>query len=293
MKILVLGNCQISSIVDLLRATTCNPQIRGISAFNINTEHREKYIKLINDSDIIFTQPIFNNPFEFLLTQELISKAKTYVFPNLYINYYHPDVCYLGVGGDRINSPLGNYNSIIIVKSFLEGKDEKFAESSFNHEIFKRFNYYLDFDTAIKPIIERNLEFNSQIGDLLEKFKKNIKSPFMYTLNHPNIHALSIIAEDLLERADLKIQRKVSDIISLLPDHLNQHSVWPVYPEIGEKIGVKGSYLFRNSISSGNQIFSLKEMIRRSYLRYKSIDRNKLVPNNPDAKKLIFETKFD
>ena len=61
-------------------------------------------------------------------------------------------------------------------------------------------------------------------------------SPF-----HPKIDCLNDLARAIIRRAGLPL----TNSLSRPPDNLATGPVFPVYPEIGRRLGVAGDYLFK------------------------------------------------
>lgn len=87
---------------------------------------------------------------------------------------------------------------------------------------------------------------------------------FAYTVNHPKLLVLSSIAEAILNKLCLSPSSMLRRPEEFLPDQLSKIVVWPVYPEIAEKLGLEGNYIFK----IGNQRLTLREYIEGSFKCY-------------------------
>jgi hypothetical protein len=93
--------------------------------------------------------------------------------------------------------------------------------------------------------------------------------PFFYLPLHPKIEVLNDIAFELLRNAGL--WRGAAPAAPR--DRLAHHAIWPVYPEIGERIGLPGDYRFWPRTSPEDHgaervPLGLPEFIERTFAAY-------------------------
>jgi hypothetical protein len=62
----------------------------------------------------------------------------------------------------------------------------------------------------------------------------------MHTIDHPDIMLMTELAKVVLRRFDRPYREEAP-----LPVDALAALTWPVYPEVGERLGVAGGYLFR------------------------------------------------
>jgi len=91
----------------------------------------------------------------------------------------------------------------------------------------------------------------------------------MHTINHPVIEVMFDMARALLTHLDQPIYADVAPP----PDNLAS-VVWPIYPEIGERLGVAGSYLFKPS--EEHKPLELIDFLDRSLGYFSSWHRSQL-----------------
>lgn len=88
--------------------------------------------------------------------------------------------------------------------------------------------------------------------------------PFMHSVNHPKITVQLDIARMLLSRTGLQIMES-----GIIPhDNLTNGPVFPLYPEIGARLGVAGSYNFKGGGSYRAK--DLKQFVSESFTVYRS-----------------------
>jgi hypothetical protein len=84
----------------------------------------------------------------------------------------------------------------------------------------------------------------------------------MHTIDHPKIHCLYDVARIVM--ASMGVSCVEAEILP--QDNLTVGSAWAVYPEIGEYLGVEGSYRFKRF--GAYRHIGLKQMIAESYALY-------------------------
>ncbi len=161
------------------------------------------------------------------------------MIPILEFGGYHPDCCYVYADGALINdSIIGPYQSLIVFAAYLEGLDAAAATQWFRSDVYERVGYFDQW------LAQRDLIVNgcAELGfDVLPMFRGPGRGrAFMHTFDHPNIAALSELARAILRSE----KQPMFDHVPPPPDALAE-TWWPVYPEIGEQVGVCGSYLFK------------------------------------------------
>jgi hypothetical protein len=65
------------------------------------------------------------------------------------------------------------------------------------------------------------------------------QTPFMHTINHPKATMLGVIARLLAVKAGLV--PKSTSPPELVHDALSAQAIWPVYPAIAARLGMRGS----------------------------------------------------
>lgn len=185
--------------------------------------------------------------------------------PGLYFCGYHPDLCYVEVGGQFLAGCMGDYQSNIVVESFRKGLSIDETVRLFRGEIYGQIGY---FDLWAKERVRCIGDYAAEgmaIGDELLTWSR--RGPFMHSVNHPTIEAIFglsrvLIAQFFGEARDLSLRPH---------DNLAQGPVFPIYPEVAESLGVSGgSYLFKPPGSY--RPMGLEEFIARSFALYESLE---------------------
>lgn len=166
-------------------------------------------------------------------------RANVWRVPHIMFHGYHPDLCYLAESGPLSKGPLGHYHSAIAYAAFRRGLDEAGAVALFREEVYAALGYLDAWHPAREALLEDYRQCGFELEDTFVRWSRS--GPFMHTFNHPRIHCLRDLAALILRRAGRHAER--SDIIP--HDNLTNGPISPVYPEIGRRIGVQGSYQFK------------------------------------------------
>lgn len=162
--------------------------------------------------------------------------------PNLHFDAFHPDIVYAKVGED---GPLTipHYNSAIGLWAYNNALGVGDASRLFNASVFRALGYFSRWATATEHLKHLFGEHGLDAGEFalfINKLKRG--GVFMHTVNHPHIQTIvelgKIVSRKLGAPADI-MPREIA-----VPDGLTD-SVWPVYPEVGSELGLKGDYYWR------------------------------------------------
>ena len=153
---------------------------------------------------------------------------------------YHPDCCYVFADGAVLDGLIGPYNSMIALAAYKEGLDAEAASRFFTEWMYKALGY----DHHWHPYRDHMIAQYSASGlDVAPLFRRLGRGHcFMHTNDHPKIELFYAIAQLVLESRGKRVLTGAP-----LPTDRLAGMQWPVYPEIGECLGVPGAYLFRPS----------------------------------------------
>ena len=159
--------------------------------------------------------------------------------PTIAFNAYHPDICYVEANDKPLKSPLGDYHSLIAYAAFRVGLDLKRTLALYREEIYAALGYLDRWDHARDRLLGTFRDHGFDISQPFIAWTRG--EPFMHSPNHPRIHCLRDVACGILARAGLE----ASYLASLPHDNLANGPIYPVYPEIGSRLGTHGDYLFK------------------------------------------------
>ena len=189
--------------------------------------------------------------------------------PNIAFTGFHPDCIYIPHGSGVLGSAMGEYHSAVAAAAFALGADVDAALRQFNDEVFSKLGYFDEFN---KSTIFLDRVMKSAGLDLSDEWPQWMaRAAFMHTVNHPKAFVLASIARLLAVQAEL-IPPTTRDV-EPVHDLLSPYAVWPWYPELAERLGKRGSHLFKKpggpDLVTGQGVFmTLREFVERSFAIY-------------------------
>jgi GSCFA family/Polysaccharide biosynthesis enzyme WcbI len=253
-KFLLMGNCQVRGLGRLMRAMTGGAEVRAIEAV-------PEVIKRLETRDIELSILIAECTLIFVhadaVTLQALEKnfpadyPKVRLIPKVGFAAFHPDMDYVEDSkGAHVFGPLGAYQSTL---AFFCWK-QKFSKAEtlrlFCEETYETLGYFEYWALAKSILINEGVLTGIAMEPLVEKWSRS--GCWMYSFNHPKLLVLADIAKALLEREGIKTLPGVEEYVD---DEMNSSSVWPIYPEIGKRIGLAGHYLFKRFVP-----FELRDM---------------------------------
>jgi Polysaccharide biosynthesis enzyme WcbI len=272
MKIGIVGNCTAPGIGMGMRQLMGDNEIWAIEAIAARRDGKlAQSADLLCGCEIVFSHRL-SEEYGPLSTTALGSRCSNFhMMPATVFTGYHPDMIYIHRGGKPLGSPLGPYHSAIAAAAFSLGLDVAGASGLFNSDVFERLGYFDEFDKATDYLRRCMEDVGLDIGADWPILM--CRAPFMHTINHPKAVLVGIVAKLLAAKAELV--PRVTASPDLVYDALSASLVWPVYPSIGEKLGIRGNFLFKRiggpDLTGGQGVFfGLQEFLERSFLLYAS-----------------------
>jgi hypothetical protein len=152
---------------------------------------------------------------------------------------YHPDCCYVSADGNHItDGVIGPYHSMIALAGFKEQITPAATARFFSDPIYDQAGYYGLWE---EQRAQRTRGFANAGYDISGIFRKAGRGrSFMHTIDHPDIVLMMEMAKVVLRKLDRPHHADAPPPVDVLAN-----VSWPVYPEIGERLGVAGAYRFR------------------------------------------------
>jgi hypothetical protein len=274
-KLKILGNCQVGGIAD-----TISLLFTGIEATGeIAPTHISELSKVLDDHLENQGFLVLSNSVDNLLnSNDKLTKYKQETricFPSISFAAFHPDIQYAFVEGSVVKNCLGgDWNSRILMWAYLNDLSHSSTRKLFCEEIYQALGYFEEWARSTENL---HKEFDKCEFDYLRWIRAVQRTGvFMYGINHPTQTALSALAIQLAEKIfpNLEIQR--INLSGMVSDYLS-HIIWPVYPEIGVRLGLESSYHWRHS----KTVIDLNDFIEMSFTEFNRIDLR-----NRDVKKI-------
>ncbi|MCY0992212.1 WcbI family polysaccharide biosynthesis putative acetyltransferase [Nannocystis sp. ILAH1] len=273
MRIAVFGICQAYSYAHALAHLLPDAEVQAFQASLVRGEGRiAEVADLLTGFDAVLTQRFSADEMEALATPALLARCPRIVMvPTVVFTGYQPDVVLLPHEGKLLASPVGSYHSAIAAAGFSLGLPEYDVQNLFNRLVYARLGYFEEFvrarDFLLASITECGLPLEAGTFDAWHR-----RGPFMLTMNHPCIFVFATLARAAA------IQLGLLDAAVPTPelrfDPLAIDTIWPVYPELAEALGVPGDLLFKRQTALTQPIgnmacLPLPAFLRESFAMYR------------------------
>lgn len=244
MGLKILGNCQVGGISDCLELLSNGSSVEGIL--------------VSNDAKVLFGElsEHFSNGKNQVLMHESVRQIisinknldqfghhENIYIPSISFAAFHPDIQYAFVNGAVVKSGLdSDWNSRLMLWAYLNRLSMKNTEKLFREEVFQALGYLDEWDRSSITLRKSFEECGFDYGRWIRSVQRT--GIFMYGINHPMQIGLSQLAVQIAEKVFPHSHIAIEDLHTYTTDYLS-HIIWPVYPEIGDHIGVEGSYHWR------------------------------------------------
>ena len=243
-RILVLGNCQARSLAVCLQGLSGEVYARGIELHLSGLEDRftqrdPKLHAALSWYDCILAQP----PYMPMIRDSFPDLfGKVQLFPALSFSAYHPDLVYIQVNSTHtyLLGPLGHYNSAIAFWGFSNGLSVAETVELFNAWTYEALGYFDFWQSSRQALLTQGECADFPLASYLDKWART--GSFMHSVNHPKLFVVADIAKEILTRLGLA---SIPAAVQYLQDEQADGPVWPIFPEVGQRLGIEGHYYFK------------------------------------------------
>lgn len=262
MRLKVIGNCQAYGVASCLRALNPDLDVEAVGLAELRTdEHVAETARSLGDFDAVALQPLKGPPFERLGYRELHSRQIRFAyFPALHFTGFHPDALRIA-HPQRPDALVGDWHSVLMLAGFRMGLTAELTAELFNAYVYGALGYFDEYAKAIAYLEWQCEQIGwPQSGDFVGW---GAQGPFVHVPNHPCVAVLMRLARRICEALGVE-----TDAAAVPPDDLfEQYGDWPLYPEIGKRLGLHGELIFA-SPGEGRRALDLEEAIAWSYRAY-------------------------
>jgi hypothetical protein len=267
----ILGNCQVGGIAESVSLLVEGVTVHGEfapsniaelgSVLNQHIEYQGSLIVCDSVRSLIVNNPALKD----------FDLPDTTYFPSISFAAFHPDIQYAFAEGSVVKNGLGSdWNSRILLWAYLQGQTLQQTQQLFNSKTFEMLGYFSEWERSSQKLQKAFLDCNFDYLRWIRSVQR--EGIFMYGINHPTQFSLSELSIQLAEKLFPQSNINRSNLIYLTTDHLS-HIVWPIYPDIGDQLGLNSSYFWRvNQKTSDLPEFS--ELCFQSFDRIKLRDQN-------------------
>jgi hypothetical protein len=261
MRVLVVGNCQAHGFAACLRniLPRATVSVSPISSSDVGE---------LSKFDRIFLQNPWKGSTDHAQTRHMIiaqAGERLILWPPFLHYGFHPDLVYATCRDELVSSPLSHYNSALCIFGWTHGLSEGQTAALFCDAVFDFLGYYSYGEAANRELVAEWTKCGVDARALLCSWE----GCFTYSINHPKLFVLRDLAKAVCQKHHLS----TCDAGEELKDDLLSGPVWPIYPEIGSRLGITGGYNFKPSAEKGKlaPILKLEEFIERSYYTYSAL----------------------
>jgi hypothetical protein len=262
---LVLSNCQTQGLTNCLGLLYPDAEVEACDIWQLRHEI-DQWSKAIPAYDRVFLNVEVGQLglFDFSGLQNVVR------IPTLEFYAYHPDLCCVWVNNLPIKSPLDDYHSAIAVAAYKKGLDEKAACALFNGGFYAAAGFFGLWERSRSEMLGTFMHYGFDLAGPFRRWTQ--RRPFMHAVNHPRIECLWDIATLAVAKAGRE------PVVSVVRPHDNLivSSIYPVFEELAEHLGVEGTNLFKPL--GKFRLIPLDDFVAKSFEVYRMYAPDELVP---------------
>ena len=271
-KILLIGNCQVRPLTQLMQAMLSDADVAAVEMLPEGVKRlqdREPEIsRLIFDSDLIFFH-LHGEALQAFRENYPEQYQKVRFIPRIVYAGFHPDIDYVeDAQGKKVFGPLGGYQSSIAFFGWKNSLSVSETLNLFREDVFESLDYFEYASTARDLLLSEGEETGVPLEKMMDKW--SAQGCWMYSMNHPKLFALADVARAVLEREGIATLPGVEEFVD---DVMNSDAVLPMYPEVANKLGLAGHYLFKRGTDVTMRglpvpVLSLQQFVGESFAAF-------------------------
>jgi hypothetical protein len=277
LKIAVVGNCQALAWARCMEAVTREVSATGMELSRMirsaNWQEAE-FLPVLSNNDVVFIHP---HPYmgELTETKNKHMRSKIRIIPPIAFSAFHPDLVYIAKpGGIFSGGPLGDYNSSLALYGWMSGMSVSQTVQLFTDEVYQKLGFYDYWDSSKDALLKIGKDSGLPLDILFDSWTR--QGCFMHSINHPKQFVIADLARAILNQLGIST---IPGAEQFIHDHFSDGPVWPVYPEVGRRLGIEGNYLFKMPLGVGDGgnpvMLDLEEFVggcHRAFSHYRKQD---------------------
>ena len=274
MKVLFIANCHAKPLSIICNTLCPSVAFDWVEVNRLSEADRETVTVKIGDADSVLYYPISDRwPQDFVRGTTIREKARaSLVLTNVYFGGLHPDITLTGKGGARLQSPLADYHSRIVLMSYLNGLDASQALKLVTDAAFAdKFGYLQVWPDSLAELKKRSNEADIRFYDEFEEMLYE-RLP-LFVVNHPVTHLLFLYARKILAHLGLPALSLTADCF---PQWMLSNAVFPVFPYISETFKLPYSVSLLKAPRT-DAFLEMPDFVNQCYSLYKGYKREDLV----------------
>lgn len=261
-RLTVLGNCQAYGMASCLRALNPELEVEAVGWAELRSAgHVASVAAALENVDMVLAQPINDPALESLGNKALVRRSmRSAFFPAIHFTGFHPDALLIA-GPRRPAALIGDWHSALMVAAFRMGLPPRRASELFNAYVYGVLGYFDEYAKAAEYLSWQFGQVGWRLDGELEAWAAD--GPFVHTPNHPRIEVIMVAAR----RACAQLEIETDPAVRTPPDIYAQFGDWPVYPEIGKRLGLGTGPGFV-ALNEGGRALGLDEAVAWCYRAY-------------------------
>lgn len=244
-RLAVLGNCQMGHMARCLQALVGGDMpTRAWVTYEMLADWQSGKTDLAEffaDHDKVFLQPWI---WEAVRDRYPQLHDRVVLYPSIGFMAYHPDLVPILIkdtGAPFDDGPTVRCNSSIVFMGWKLGLSVAETLALFRREVFERLGFFEYWESSVAALLEEGRKAELPLDALIGQW--HARGCFMYCHMHPRVEVIADLARLLLQRHGIPMVP--GNPMQYVDDYLANGVIWPVYPEIGEALGVAGFYQFK------------------------------------------------
>lgn len=262
----IVGNCQVGGLEKAFKLATKDIRPTPFFLAELGGSHdKVSFAEEMKTYDLVYAHQSEDPNFGIEALRSAGIGVKE--IPVVSFPAFHPDMVYAqklrADGGlDVLKSPVGENHSALILYGFHLGLNAEQIARLFCEDIYQTVGFFEAWPAAWEALAQAGKRAELPLESMMLSWSR--QGPFMHTLNHPKVGVLADIARAIAKKEGAQLRPAASD--AYLIDDLMTSTIWPIYPEIGRRLGIEGSQLFKRA--GVTQFYDLEQMITESLAIY-------------------------
>ena len=238
MRLMVLGNCQAYAMGQCLRALAPELEVAAVGWAELTTsEEIDRLASSLGTVDLVLAQTT-KDPLLKAFQPDALAEGPTpsAFFPAIHFTGFHPDAVRAAGGG--LHSPIGEWHSALALAGYLKSLSPERTAELFNAYVYGVLGYFDEAAKAEKYLTATARRIGWDLSGELTDWRA--EGVFVHTPNHPRMSVMMSLARRVCANLGLDIREDAA----APPDPFERYGDWPLYPEIGKRLGLEGALVF-------------------------------------------------
>ncbi len=241
--IVFTGNCQTQGIADAVRAILPEADTPAFHMWGMDGPDAQARLDLVRAdvarADVWVRMALGTNA---ALEEVAPPRVRVIEIPSLTFAAFHPDIVIATTVHGTYFRGLADYHSAIALWAWRRGLEPAEAAALFRPEVMAGLGYDRYWGPAVRAVRDEFAASSLDWGPFWARLKR--EGVFMHTINHPRVAAVALQGKAVAACITGRDSIWDEPVERYADDHLRE-VVWPVYPFVGEALGVPGNYHFR------------------------------------------------